>query len=202
VKQGSASSAAGKAFYDDRYARPGHYQGVWKDSPYRGLWAGIAKKIPPGSRILDVGCGPAQLGAALCELAKPVSYRGFDFSRKAIALAQQNLRPFSQASASFGDCRKQAPFGREWDVMVCTEVLEHLDDDHGIFRKGAAARPGALVLFTVPNADSTSHVRFFQQPGDVKSRYEKYVDGLLVETHSHPDSRSSAKWFLGWGRLR
>lgn len=37
-------------------------------------------------------------------------------------------------------------------------------------------RKGANILFSVPNFNSASHVRYFTSEEEVKSRYEKWID--------------------------
>lgn len=203
VQQGRANkSARGKAFYDAAYQKKGHhYRGPWTDSPYKQMWQEICRKIPKGSRVLEVGCGPGQLGAMICAYTEPSSYRGFDFSKVAIGLAKTNLEPYKCAEVHIGDCRSQTPFSiRPYEYLVCTEVLEHIDDDHGIFRK-ARSEGQAYCIFSVPNTDSDGHVRYFETSGDVVGRYEQHFEELTVTLHKHPNPKSKHAWFVGHGKL-
>lgn len=204
VQPGRANNnARGKAFYDAAYQKKGHhYRGPWTESPYREMWQAICRLIPKGSRVLEVGCGPGQLGAMICAYTEPSSYRGFDFSKVAIDLAKKNIEPYKCAEVHIGDCRSQTPFSiRPYDCLVCTEVLEHIEDDHGIFRK-ARADGQAHVIFSVPNTDSESHVRYFDASADVVGRYQEHFEALTVTSHRHPNKRLKHAWFVCSGKLR
>ena len=51
----------------------------------------IADRIEPGTNVLEIGCGPAQLATMLIEQGRIDQYVGFDFSPNAILLAKKNL---------------------------------------------------------------------------------------------------------------
>ena len=45
-----------------------------------------------------------------------------------------------------------------YEIVICLETLEHLQDDLAVIEK---IKPGAYVIFSVPNFDYESHVRHF-----------------------------------------
>jgi hypothetical protein len=55
-----------------------------------------------------------------------------------------------------------------FDVAVATEVLEHLKDDIELLTSVA---PDALIVFSVPNYDSSGHVRYFEDSEQIINRY-------------------------------
>jgi SAM-dependent methyltransferase len=95
------------------------------------------KKICDGKRVLDFGCGRGELLRDLKEVA--ASVKGIDLSEKAVECCREQ-----GLDAEVGT----EPTG-EFDVIVATQVLEHLDDDKGMLEKMLELAP--TVLYTVPN---------------------------------------------------
>jgi len=69
-------------------------------------------------RVLDAGCALGMLVESL--RAKGVDARGIDLSSYAIASAPAELRPFLREGSI------TEPFGERFDLIVCIEVLEHM----------------------------------------------------------------------------
>lgn len=103
----------------------------------------------PGMRILDLGCGPAEV---LSHLPDDVDYVGYDMSAEYIAAA----------NAKFGNrgtfhCRllEQAEVATldPFDLVMGIGVLHHLDDDTArqfMTLAKAALKPGGRVLTVDP----------------------------------------------------
>jgi SAM-dependent methyltransferase len=108
----------------------------------------IAEVLPPerGGTILDIGCGA---GANLGELAGDYTCVGVDTSPTAIELAGQR---FPRAAFVLGNAPESvAGVVASADLIVMMDVIEHVADDFLFFSKiVAGAKPGALVLVTVP----------------------------------------------------
>jgi SAM-dependent methyltransferase len=81
-------------------------------------------QTPPGS-IVDVGCGQGTLLAELYEAFPRVELAGTDFSPVAVRLAADRV---PDASFHVLDLTKQA-LPRQYDLVICSEVLEHIEDD-------------------------------------------------------------------------
>ncbi|TAK24634.1 MAG: class I SAM-dependent methyltransferase [Chloroflexota bacterium] len=110
--------------------------------------------LPPGSRILDAGCGTAGNLAMLCRFGSVV---GIDVSGLALDLAAARVvtdsasahrRWFVRASV------EQLPlFDRSFDLVTSFEVLYHraVRDDVAALREfRRALRPGGYVLLRLP----------------------------------------------------
>lgn len=105
----------------------------------------VAAQVPPGARVLEIGCGTGELGQMLVERGATVE--GFDLSPAMIEVALERI----EANGS-GDRFSVRQMGAEemdgleasrYDVVVATLVLSELSDDERLFALRHAAR--ALV---------------------------------------------------------
>ena len=97
-------------------------------------------------RVLDLGCG-ANLEYDLALADRGVEVVGVDFAAAFLALAPQHPRiTLLQADA------QRLPFGpREFDAVICSEVLEHVPDDRAVMGEIARVlKPRGLLTLTVP----------------------------------------------------
>jgi SAM-dependent methyltransferase len=103
-------------------------------------------KPRPGYRVLDIGCGPADI----LDLLPTVKYCGFDVSSEYIDAARKRFGPlgdFRVGSLSDALSSKYADF----DVVLATGVLHHLGDQDAtaLFRLAYAALKPDGVLVTL-----------------------------------------------------
>lgn len=101
----------------------------------------------PGSDVLDVGCGPGNLLAGLAGRRLV----GVDLSETLLAQARRRLsgRP---VELFLGDAEALSFPDASFDRAVCSEVLEHVRDPRRVVAEiHRVCRPGARVVFTVPN---------------------------------------------------
>jgi len=101
--------------------------------------------LPPDAAILEPGCGA---GGNFPMLARRGRLFAFDADESAIGFAQSRGR----AQVARGFLPEAIPFGHQcFDLIVMTDVLEHLDDPACTLRAlHARARPGGWLLMTVP----------------------------------------------------
>lgn len=99
--------------------------------------------LPEPCATLDAGCGS---GRMLDELAGRGPVRGVDANPAAVAAAAR--RGHGAHVAELGE----VPFEEgSFDLILCLDVLEHLEDDvRGLRELARVARPGAQLLLTVP----------------------------------------------------
>lgn len=149
-------------------------------SRYLPVWESICERIPLGSRILDVGCGPAQFAHLLMDRKIPGSYVGFDVSAAAVELARQKL---PGARVELGDALTTDLFtSADYDILVCTEVLGNVVDDLALLDRIPREKQ---VLATVPATGGVDHVHSFESAGEVLSRYRCLFSSLEISQHHH-----------------
>ena len=114
-------------------------------------------------------------------------------------------RTGAQAGFAVGDARAPQCYaaGCDYDVIVCTEVLEHVPEDLEVI---GCWPHGKVVIATVPNFDSPYHVRFFQDAEAVRARYRQVIaiDAISVVKKPYLTDISPANYWraLRWARYR
>jgi SAM-dependent methyltransferase len=100
--------------------------------------------LPPHARILDAGCGS---GRNMVELARYGSVTGVELSQTSVALARQR-----EVGEVIAGSVLEMPFAdHSFDLAVCLDVLEHLQDDLAALAElRRAVAPGGALLVTVP----------------------------------------------------
>jgi methionine biosynthesis protein MetW len=132
------------AFYDEYWGEQGRPQ---IPTPPPAVARLMRARIAPGSTCLDVGCGNGQAGG-LPLRAMGCIYIGVDVSAAAVAAARAlglDARQISDAIA--------LPFADDtFDVVVATEVLEHLIFPLATLTEMMRVlKHGGIVLVTTPN---------------------------------------------------
>lgn len=99
-------------------------------------------------RVLDIGCGRGIVARAIARVRPSATIVGIDIDAANIAFA---LRADNPANLSFiqGDATTSLPDGR-FDVVVLSNVLEHLDDRPGFLKRVVGASAADRVLIRVP----------------------------------------------------
>ena len=104
--------------------------------------------IEPGSRVLDVGCGYGAVARTIARQVPDSIVLGveLDNTRYLQAVATDNPANLSFANA---DARNGIIPGK-WDVVVMSNVLEHIEDRTGLLRDLVANLSPAKILIRVP----------------------------------------------------
>lgn len=147
------------------------------------LFAWVAEQIPPGSSVLDVGCGASGLVAWLLEAG--VDARGVDTSAPTIEAARRffSRRGLEPERVFVGDTRDLVARGEQVDVVTCMDCLEHVADDATLFDELVAlTRPGGRLVVTVPALMALYGER------DVRmGHFRRYERDQLAALADHPD---------------
>ncbi len=133
---------------DERYA------GLGDDfRSMENLYARILPLVPPTGRLLDVGCGIGVLLRRVREHRPALDLQGADFSLVAVQRTQAYGFPARVAVLPHVPCGDA-----EFDCVVSTEVLEHLDDPAAAVRTFARIlRPGGTLIVSVPKDMGPDH---------------------------------------------
>ncbi len=137
----------------------------------------LSDMIPPGTRVLDLGCGSGALGQHL-STTQGCLCDGITISPVEADHARPHYRRVEVADLETVNL-PQLFEGRHYDAIVCADVLEHLRHPERILQAclGLLAPKGQL-LFSVPNA-AYAGLTLELMHGEFCYRSE----GLLDRTH-------------------
>ena len=125
-------------------AEPGHHLAYVRPVLERYL-----RDVPPGAEILDVGCGNGSLIASFGNRGWDLS--GLDISVSAIEVAKKQ---FPDIRFFVGDATTDlnSVLGhQEFDVIISTEVIEHVYNPRGLVRNAfALLKPGGMLILSTP----------------------------------------------------
>ncbi len=162
--------------YDEMYDEGGDggtYDLPYQHSCYYPLFKKVHEKLRmSGSQnVLEVGCGTGSFAHMLRAKSPFFQYKGFDFS--SVAVKKAKIRCKSESSFFVGDAMDPTSYDSPYDVIVCTEVLEHIPEDLLMIENW---KKGIQCVCSVPNFDSQYHERFFENESDVRIRYEGLIE--------------------------
>lgn len=109
----------------------------------------VMENIPPGGRLLDLGCGR---GGLVEQLELPLNQVvGVDPDLQSLREHRLAARP--PAMPRVAGFSEQLPFANaSFDLVYASWLLEHLPQPARVFRQiGRVLRPGGLFVFITPN---------------------------------------------------
>ncbi len=170
-------SPAQEDFYNESYRTGGYkkeyFRRYWETS-YFFPWSVVLDILIKGSldkKILDIGCGPGQFASMLQDNGFE-NYTGIDLSSQAIEIAKRN-NPELSDRFKIVDIRENGVDADNFDFLVSLEVIEHIFNDIELI---SALPKSKKFIFSVPNYDSKTHVRLFNNPKEIINRYSGLID--------------------------
>jgi 2-polyprenyl-3-methyl-5-hydroxy-6-metoxy-1,4-benzoquinol methylase len=144
-------------------------------------------------RVLELGCHAGHFSQALVEQGAAVV--GVDADRDAIDLARAR-----GIDARLMDLEKPSAImeaGREFDVVLMANVLEHLRAPEAVLRDAVSVlRPSGRILISVPNVAHFAIRRML-----LRGRFDYAETGIMDRTHLRFFTRASLRQLLldtGW----
>lgn len=123
-------------------------------SPHYGIGHTRLKRIlslvgkAGGQKVLDVGCASGYLGKLIKDNHNAVD--GVEISQAAADEARKKIDKVYVL-----DIEKEWPqeiYNNQYDLLVCTEVLEHVFDPSNVLKYAAKAlAPGGHIIISTPN---------------------------------------------------
>lgn len=126
-------------------------------------------RVAAGDRVLDIGCGNGALASDLARRGSVVT--GVDHDGAAIREARSR---YAHTGARFVEADASRLPPGPFDVVILSNVLEHLDDRVAFLKSVVAASGAARVLVRVP---------LFERDWRVPLKRELGVDFRLDPTH-------------------
>lgn len=167
--------------------------------------------IEPSSTVIDVGCGDGGFIGFCARRGAEVIF--VDQNEAKVRATEEMVKGTCARAyqAIVSDCSPIPLADATGDIVICTEVLEHVPDPV-LFLKEVirVAKPGARLLITVPDARSETFVAatappgYFEEPNHIRIFYadefrELILEaGLEIEDHQFLGCFWSVYWPLSW----
>lgn len=123
----------------------------------------------------DIGCGAGELACTMAEIG--YKGKGIDFSKEALVVANgiKNKRGIKNEKLTFvaGGLEKIKP--NESDLIVCCEVIEHIEDDQGFLKSLCKTNPKYVIL-SVP-----AKQKWFDNFDTKVGHYRRYEKQKFIE---------------------
>lgn len=150
--------------FDYDHIPPGYYDRVMTEGPaiqrawHRQKFSRVREllALPPGGRLLDVGCGPGSFlgGFELDREGAAAELVGIDIAAEQVEYANQRYGHAQRRFLSLGP-DDEWPFpAAHFDAITIIEVVEHLHPEQIrsiADRCGRVLKPGGSVVITTPN---------------------------------------------------
>lgn len=123
--------------------------------------------------VLDVGCGTGTLLEDVRDRHPHVALFGSDFSPLATEITARNLPGAETAVLDL----VEGPLPRRFDLVLCTDVVEHIEDDQTAINSIAAMTGKYALISTLqgrmrPVEKNVGHVRNYAY-GELQAKVEK-----------------------------
>ncbi|HEX9422721.1 MAG TPA: methyltransferase domain-containing protein, partial [Pyrinomonadaceae bacterium] len=133
--------------------------------------------LPPGARILDVGCGSGWLSEYFARLGYQVT--GIDLSNDLIGMARDRVErvPYDVDHETPLRCRflsqdiEIEPLPEKFDAVICYDSLHHFEDERTVFKHLTAMLDVGGLLFILEGHKPSAGSATEDELQDVMRRY-------------------------------
>jgi 2-polyprenyl-3-methyl-5-hydroxy-6-metoxy-1,4-benzoquinol methylase len=109
----------------------------------------LRSRLPEGAEVLDVGCGNGVISRSLG--AEGFNVKGIDISEKTIEKAKA-LNKYPNVKFEVVSAEQLVADGLRYHAVICSEVLEHLNDPGKLLKVlHQSLHKNAVLIVTVPN---------------------------------------------------
>jgi len=133
----------------------------------------------PAKSVLEVGCGEGFLSGYLSEKLVDTSFAGVELSEGDVELLR---RKFPRIEAHVGSIYDLSMVAKQPDVLLCCEVLEHLDDPRRALAELRKVGPRRAII-------SVPHEPFFMLSNLLRGKNVTRL-GNDIDHHNHWGLRS------------
>lgn len=118
----------------------------------------IHQLSPKECQIIDIGCGQGDMTALLTRCFPKNKIYGLDYSEQAIKLAQKKVNVAQFFKIDMRICNQVEFLKSSMDIAICSEVLEHLDDQLTFLKNIASLlKPHGTLIVTVPSGPRSAY---------------------------------------------
>ena len=174
--------------------KPAKYKGAGMDPDMQRHFCDFANMavtlaLPPGSRVLDVGCGSGWLSEYFARLGYEV--KGIDISPSLIEMSRERVArvPYGVDHETPLRCTfavhdiELAPLAEKFTAIVCYDSLHHFEDERSVVRNLAAMLPIGGQLFVLegkrPTAGSASEKELHDVMREFRTLESPFDDDYL-----------------------
>jgi SAM-dependent methyltransferase len=122
----------------------------------------FVERVKPGARVLDIGSGKGELAHDLA-VRSGATVVGLDVKAASVTFARERF-PDGRVRFLAGNALDALPQG-PFDVVVLSNIIEHLDTRSELLRRIVAELRPALVLIRVPAENRHWHVPLRRELG-------------------------------------
>jgi SAM-dependent methyltransferase len=177
-----------------------HIRDGWFNGKTGELVTGV--RVRASDTVIDVGCGDGGLTGFCAGQGAEVLF--IDRDRERLAATEQRIRksPARAYQAILSDCDPIPLDNDRGDLVVCTEVLEHVANPVRFLAELIrVARPGGRLIITVPDARSeqliaaTAPDYYFQEPNHIRVFSADDFRDLVLDAGLQIESQQSLGCF-------
>jgi 2-polyprenyl-3-methyl-5-hydroxy-6-metoxy-1,4-benzoquinol methylase len=144
----------------------------------------FAELLPPGAKILDLGCGPGNIAKFMADKDQDYKITGIDFSQEMIDFAKSNV---PEAEFFVADIRQLVGLCEQYDAVIASFCIVHLLDDEtmGLISKisGMLKQGGLLYLSCMEGKEAGFETTSFSPDNYIFFNYysEEFIKDALTQ---------------------
>lgn len=164
-------------------------------------------KIEKDDKILDVGCGEGFYELVISNLYD-CNIVAIDNDKKILNMAKKQLGKNKKIKLELQNVKKLPYKSTSFDKIICTEVLEHINEDDVVVKElYRVLKPGGILAITVPNEnypllwDPLNKVRGYLGLGHFDPK-DKFFGGIWSYDHKRLYSPNTLNKLLNEAGLK